>query len=673
MASSPSNPFTIRVIQAVTLGVSFTLASTTAGTFPFTLGHVFRKGEVPAGTYVAASIPDVQVIPKNTWSDGSLKFAVISGRSTLAANTPLTVRLTRTTVAPGAGALTTDDLKATGITASIGADSYGTASWSTADFGTPFMQWTAGPQMSSWIYRKPVGSDAHLVGWLEVRLYADGAVEVLPWIENGYLMVPGPSNRSATYTFTLGASQRFSAAIDLPNHTRTVLLSGTAYSYWLGTPVAVQATPDKAYLQSTGLVPTYRASVSANSSLWPTLPQSFQPHQRGSYSTVMGNGGYQPAIGILPEWDVIYLCSDDPRALSPVIFNAYSGGRFGTHYRDEATQQPIRFSSYPNLVIGGGSSGIDNLGASTKNQYTPTSSGTAPPTWDSPHHPSIGYLAYFVTGRFYFMEEVQFVTTTNYLKNPDQPRQGSNGIFMTTSGANTTRGAAWALRTLAQAAVVTPDSDTVLRTEMLNSMAANVEYYHSGYVAQPNNPQGFVAPYSNYDASTGNYLEAAWMQDFFTAAMGYVIDLDLAMPAATKTKLSAFFAWKAQSIIGRLGGTDSTDYLYRDAAVYTVAVAPTTTPDYTTGKGPWFKNWGEVYAATLNQPNPGTPGDLRGAYFPEPTSYWANLQPAIAYAAQHKVPGALDAYNRMVGASNWDQMVSRFNNTPVWSVMPRST
>ena len=30
-------------------------------------------------------------------------------------------------------------------------------------------------------YRRPIGSDAHLVAWLEVRLYAGGAVEVLPW------------------------------------------------------------------------------------------------------------------------------------------------------------------------------------------------------------------------------------------------------------------------------------------------------------------------------------------------------------------------------------------------------------------------------------------------------------------------------------------------------------
>ena len=32
--------------------------------------------------------------------------------------------------------------------------------------------------MSSWVYRKQVGSDAHLVAWMEVRLYVAGAVEL---------------------------------------------------------------------------------------------------------------------------------------------------------------------------------------------------------------------------------------------------------------------------------------------------------------------------------------------------------------------------------------------------------------------------------------------------------------------------------------------------------------
>ena len=650
---------------------SFQLTSPSSGTksLPFTLGHAFEKGRVPSGARLIGSISDLQVIAKNTWPDGSLKFAIISGRVTLAASTALTVHLSIGT--PNAiPNLTTENLRTTGATASIGAGAFGTVSWTSADWATPFMTWISGPFMSSWLYRKPIGSDAHLVGWLEVRLFRGGAVEILPWIENGYLNVARPSNKHATYTFDFGGTQRFKATIDLPNHCRSVLVSGTALSHWLGTDPQVTPNHDKAYLQTTGLVPTYRTSVPISAAVWSSLVKNYSPLQQGNYSNAMGQAGYQPAIGLLPEWDVLYLASDDPRAYPGVIINAYSAGRYGIHYRDENTLRPFRFSSYPNLVVDGGpGTGISNTGASSRNSFTPASSGTAPSTWDIPHHPSIAFTAYLLTGRFYFMEEVQFAATINYLVNTDVTRKFSGGVFLSSAGANTTRGAGWALRTLAQAACVSPDDDP-LRPEFGASMAANVDFYHATYIAQANNPHGFVAPYSNYTAGTGKYSEAAWMQDFFTAAVGYALDVEPGMTAASNTKLAEFFAWKAQSVIGRLGGAAPTEYLYRDAGRYTLCIAPSDNADFARGTGPWYRNWGEIYRATLGVDNPGADGPLRGGNYPEASSYWGNLQPAIAYAVRHNVPGAMAAYTRMVTAPNWSAIIADFSSAPVWSVYP---
>lgn len=649
---------------------TFQLTSAVTGSGqPFSLGYAFRKGDVPAGTRVIGSIPDLQVVKKNTWPDGSLKFAVISGRANLSAGTPLTVTLTVGT----AGTLpliTTDNLRLSGATASIGAGAFGTASWTAADWMTPFMSWISGPFMSSWVYRKPVGSDPHLVAWLEVRMYRGGAIDILPWIENGYLNVAGPTNKSAVYTFSLGGTERFLGAIDLPNHCRTVLTSGGTLSHWLANTPVVTPNHEKGYLQATGLVPTYRANVSSTAGVWNSVPKTYTPLQQGNYANAMGMGGYQSAIGLLPEWDVLYLVSNDMRAYTGVIINAYSAGRFGIHYRDEGTFRPFRFSSYPNLVVnGGGAGGLSNTGASTKSTYTPGATGTVPPTWDIPHHPSMGFTAYLLTGRFYFMEEVQFAATINYLVNTDATRRFSAGLFLSNAGANTTRGAGWALRTLAQAACVTPDDDA-LRAEFTTSMAANVDFYHTMYVAQPNNPQGFVMPYSNYTAGGGKYSEAGWMQDFFTASVGYAIDLDAGMAATSNSKLAAFFAWKAQSVIGRLGTTAPTDYLYRDAAPYTIAIAPSESSNFVTGAGPWYASWGEIHAATVGSTNPRTDGALRGGNYPEPTSYWGNLQPALAYAVHHNVAGAMAAYTRMLTAPNWNDMANAFNSFPVWSVSP---
>jgi hypothetical protein len=639
---------------------------------PFCLGYAFQKGHVQGGQALVSNIPGLQVTPKNYWPDGSLKFAVVAGNVDLVANTPFTASLSVGTPTTG-NALTTSNLKATGISAMVGCGTFGTVSWSATEWDVPFQTWVSGPHMSSWIYRKPVGSDAHLVAWLEVRLFAGGAVEVLPWIENGYLRVTAPTNKTTTFSFTLGGTQRFSAAIDLPNHCRTPLVSGTTLSHWLGTDPQVNIKHDTAYMQATALVPSYRATVPVSAGAVNSLVSTYTPLQQGNHSSAMGNTGYHGAIGLLPEWDVLYLTSASPKAYAGLIINAYGAGRYGIHFRDETTQRPLRFSSYPNLVVGGGSA-ISSSGASTTNSTTPAATGTSPATWDSAHHPSLGFTAYLVTARWYFMEEVQFVATVNYLKNTDWTRLFSQGVFMSNAGANTTRGAAWAVRSLAQAACATPDGDTSLRAEFLSSLQSNIDWNHARYVAQPNNPFGWVAPYSDYTGvGDGLYVEAAWMQDFYTAAFGYAKALEPALPAASSQRLTEFFAWKAQSIIGRLGGTAITDYLYADAAQYTIAVAPTDTPDFVTGKGPWHANWGAIYADTLKAPNPGTAPGLRGAYYPEASSYWGNLQPAIAYAVQHHVAGAAQAYQRMTGASNWQQLVNNFNATPVWSVQPATS
>jgi hypothetical protein len=86
------------------------------------------------------------------------------------------------------------------------------------------------------------------------------------------------------------------------------------------------------------------------------------------------------------------------------------------------------------------------------------------------------------------------------------------------------------------------------------SLSANIDFYHNRYVAQGNNPFGFVRPYSDYTGvGDGKYVEAAWMQDFFTASIGMMKSFDLPLESTISSKLDAFFRWKARSIIGRFG------------------------------------------------------------------------------------------------------------------------
>lgn len=658
--------------------MSFALTSSTGGSnLPFTVGQAFKQGEVPSGSGVVGSISSLQAIPKNQWPDGSVRYAIISGRATLTANSPTTVSLSLGSPTSGT-VLTTADLRATNVTASIGAGSFGTVSWSGADFDAPFMAWVSGPEMSSWIYRKPIGSDAHLVGWIEVRVYAGGAVEVLPWVENGYLRVAGPTDKNATYTFTLGGTQRYSQSLDLLNHQRMVLASGTTYTHWLGTDPRIIPRQDVAYLQATKLVPTYVGVTSSSSSLWSRITQSYTPLAQADYPASIGATGYHGSIGPIPEWDVAYLTSQgDARAFRGVVVDGYSAGRYGIHFRDETTNRPPRFSSYPSLVLAN-TSGITDIGASSAGSYTPSASGGSPPTWKTSHHPSVGYMAYLLTGYFYFVEEIEFSATVGFLKQNDTGRQGAKGLLLTNAGANTTRGAAWSLRTLIQAATITPDSDP-LHGEYVTSFEENVNYYYATYITTANNdPQGICAPYEDYTPGTPPYMHSIWMEDFLTFSFGYGKDL-VPLSSSGQSKLNAFLTWKYQSIVGRFGGAASDEYCYRDAAVYTMAVSPSAGAqwDGTAPAGSWYPNWAGIYQGTLGHSNDCNSGNtLRGSSGADPATfdgYWGNLRPALAYAVDQGAAGAATAYARLTGASNYATGAATLNDVPVWGIKPRTS
>ncbi len=677
--AASQNVFTLRLSPRATFDLSTATSQTLA---PFALGYAFRQGDIPTGqTIISANVTNFQADIKNRWPDGSAKFAVLSGRTTLTGGTPLTVILTSGTAAGGVN-LTESDLQATGVTASIDFASYGTVQlapligvastfvsgrW-TAGLVT---QWTSGPEMSSWIYYSPIGTDSQLTAWFEVRLWNGGAVEVLPWIENGLLRASGPGQRNGTATFTLGGTTRYTGTLNLLHHNRAVLASGSIFSHWLGTDPGIAVKHNTTYLQATRAVPTYYGNTAGASPLWARLVTSYTPLARSNYRVAMGDPGYDPSIGIIPEWDVAYLTgAGDSRAFASIVVNAYCAGRYGIHYRDETTNRPLRFSAYPNLVINPTNSGVSDTGSSSTNNYTPVPTGTAPPTWANTHHPSVGYMAYLLTGRRYFMEETEFAATLSFLKQNDDTRGLTGGVFETSSGANDIRGAGWALRTLIQAANTTPDND-VLRTEFMNAFQANIGHYHAQYVAQPNNPQGIPAPYQS-EFPPPPYSVTIWMQDFFSAAWGYGAELlGSALSSAEQAKLTAFYNWTAQSAVGRLGGLGTTEYRFCDAAQYTIAAAPSGSSNWQNGTGPWYANWGAVYQATLGTPTSCSAG-LRGGNSPDATSYWGNLQPAISYAVENNVTEALNGYNRMISASNWSTILAGWDDDPVWGVRPRN-
>lgn len=655
---------------------TFNVTTTTgASNLPFAIAHTFKQGDVPSGSVAAlGGDSSLQITPKNYWPDGSLKIAIVAGRKTLTSNVPSTVTIRTGGTVTGGSALTTTDLKNTGITASIAFGAFGTVSWATTDWDTPLETWVSGTEMSSWKYRKAIGADAHAVGWLEVRLYIGGQVEVMAWIENGYLNVASPTSKSGTATFTLGGTSRYSASLDLLNHQRAVLGSGTTWTHWLSTDPGVTPKHNTTYFKATKLIPNWFVDSSASSSLYARLSTSYTPLAQANYETDMTGGGYGAMLGLQPEWDAAYITTNaDVRAYRAMIINHLCAGRYGIHFRDETTQKPLSFASYPNLVVGSGS-GISSSGTSSTSSYTPAAGGTTPPTWDLAHSPSFGYMPYLVTGWNYFCEESQFEATIGYLKCTDTNRSEDDGIFLSEAAASATRGMAWAIRTLVQAATITPDSDA-LQTQFRNSWNANIDYYHNRYVTVGSNPLGLVQPYDHYNDNTANlpWQHATFMYDFVIGVWGYAKDLS-AEGSTQISKLTAFCSYQYEGIVGRLGPSSAGNFPFTHAeGQYVVYIAPRNDANYTSGAGPWYTNWSDV-AVALSIPTAGG-NTLTGVSGADPAAMasgqWGNLHPAIAYAVDHGKTGAAAGWARLIGATNYASSASTFVDQPVAAIGPR--
>jgi hypothetical protein len=388
------------------------------------------------------------------------------------------------------------------------------------------------------------------------------------------------------------------------------------------------------------------------------MTTSYVPLAQADFPAEMGTTGYDKSIGPLPEWDVAYLTSGaDIRAWRAIQVNGYCCGRYGLHYRDNTTNRPLRFSQYPNKTLNTNTSGVADYGTSA--DPTPAVSGTSPPLYKNSHTPAFGYMAYLVTGRFYFMEAVQFHATLNYLKQGDHPTLGRNlsqGLLMTNQGSNQVRGAAWSLRTLAMAAQASPDDDA-LHAEFVSSIEANIAEYHSQYVLSTYSNLGLAKLYGNI---------VTWQDDFLTFAFGFMKDTKV-YGATASAKLDAFLAYKYKAIVGRLGGQAADQFCYKGAAMYDgdPALVPSA-------------NWGSYYTSYYGVANTCDSGGtaLSGTSGADPgnmaTGYWGNLQPALSYAVDHGAANAASAYNRLTNASNWASGASGFNDSPTWSVKPRS-
>ncbi len=639
---SDSRSVSVTVVQASSGDVTSFQVTNRSGNVqtnaPVTFGQVFRAGDVPAGMSLAASLSDgtsipLQVDSKVTHADGSLRHALLTARiPSLAANETKNIQLSTSSTAPAGAGVQLQDVLASGFDARVTLQDGSTYTASASEFlqtGIPRV-WMSGPEVSEWVVGGPVktaggAAHPHLAAYFHVRAYADGRVRVDVSMENGWLQVEGTGIKSPAVTITVGGNTVYGpSSPTMYHHTRWHQVywwkaSGTANP-------GLTVSHDVEYLQASGAIPNYLDGLNVSDATLNALNQTNIPMDNGQQTDDQGNGGYQPAIGLLPYWDALYAVSGDYRASASVLANASGGGAYSMHYRDESTGSPMAFSSYPTL--------------SEQNGSLPATSGGNVLRHEFNHQPSLGYTAYLISGDYYYLEEMQFWATWNYLwSSPDYGRQGSKGIF-----GSEVRGQAWALRTLGQAAYITPDEDP-LKAEFEASLASNLSNAESNYSSNPGaNNLGGINSYDGYTQFK------PWMDDFYTMTMGYLVDLGYNQAVEMRD-------WKSKNPLGRMG---TTDYCYIKAGAYVMTVG--------TSNSDWFPDFATLYQQNFGANSSCPDGARMDGYADEAAGYVANLWPSLATAVDAGLPGAVDAWNRMTTS----EVQPNFSQNPIWAITPRT-
>jgi len=627
--------------------VSYVLENQSSGIerdVPVTFGAVFAPGDIPAGSSVAVTdksgnpIP-VQVDIKARHKDGSLRHAVLTlNMPRLPSGSDVTVAAGPGPAAPGAP-VTISSLPAN-FDAVVELTEQGsrlTASARDLIAHSKPETWLSGPLASEWWVTGPLRDasgkpDPLLSARFGIRSYGAGRpLRIEVDVENTWTWVPQPRTRFFDAEIRIGGKSVF---------TRPRLVQ-EAHSrwrevFWWDTPADVFVKHDLAYLEKTRTVPNYDPGVTPPNIgvLYKKFSSTYHgPLGVGIIAPGMGATGGRSDIGPLPEWTVAYLLTMDKRAAEITMTSGDLGGTFPAHYRNEKTGRPSTSEDFPKITthynyVGRGEG------------YLPKPDLGGHKLWLGPeaaHEPSLAFVPYLLTGERYYLEELQFWSQWNAWDTAPEYHGYAKGLI----GWDQIRGIAWSLRTLAQAAYITPDADP-LKGTLLRELHANAEWFDQAYTNNPN-----ASPlHAALRVSDNAVAVAPWMDDFLTWAAQYAVDLGF-------DDWRGFARWKAYFPVQRM---INPDFCYVMATEYYLLVMDS--PHRFT------RNWADFFVRNLpaeyrdpsRRPKCDSdemaaifklrrPGEMAGGAY-TPGGYPSQMQPALAAAVDAGIPGATQAWEK---------------------------
>jgi len=345
----------------------------------------------------------------------------------------------------------------------------------TAQYGTKFdysqSSWTVDSTNRS---LHPIFVLTQYQGWPGVK------IEYI--LENDWI----GSVQDQSYNLTLKSGQNLTNVQFSRNGSVQIARSRWRKTYWDGqAPGAVNIDYNLAYLISSRAIANYDTSKAVSGAAigkeiqrWNASDQadiaSARPTYSGTVYKSFPDTGGRPDIGLIPQWGVLYLFSMNPTLYQEVIGDAEAMGYAPDHYREadgsrwyddlhttSAMGRTVSADARPGFM----SRDVQDKILSYAADRPTIVGGVSNNNWismDVAHPPDPTYLAYLLTGDWYFLEEIYFWAA--YDLTAATPGvcvwcRHDDWAFLNDSLGDT-RGTAWQMRNVAHAAWVAPDGSS---------------------------------------------------------------------------------------------------------------------------------------------------------------------------------------------------------------------
>jgi hypothetical protein len=470
---------------------------------PVSISRVFAQGDIPnfAQASIGGSLLLTQCDVKNRWPDGSVKFAIVSFVApSLAANGSATVTFQDQATGNNIGYLVQSDMLNSKYDFEsqikmAGSNTQTVSARAMLSAGA-FRYWLQGPIVTAVIledrtparsYDKDFGDGSRALHPIfEAWFYPQSQnAEVGASIENTWVSSTlSNSMRDLTYAPTITAGLSNPTTVFSQGSMVHIGASRWHKRYWVnGRPAAIHVDYNLPYMVQTRAIPNYETTLTIAPSLIAakTTPLNGQETIDGTAAGIgrfqknLAASGASDWIGLMNTWETVYLLSMDEGLRNETLGQADLAGRIPFHYREGDSN-----AGMGHFFDNNGS--VDTFGrtvsVNARHQLTLAQinwrndcSGTlgaddiAPgpvdnQTWvtSRDHIPSWGYVPYLMSGRYYYLEELEYEASFILASKlgcygGNYARQGEAGYL----NDSQLRGNAWSYRTLGYAAFMSPD------------------------------------------------------------------------------------------------------------------------------------------------------------------------------------------------------------------------